>query len=286
MPPSSPWGDLAAVAEGLKNRTTAPRDVGLTMIIDVGLGLAESADLIESAGAFIDHWKLSFGTSVFFPEAVLRRKLDLIADAGILTCPGGTLFEAAILHQKCRTYMLRCAELGFRAVEISTGTIRLPAARRKKVVECALEADLIPIAEVGRKDPEESPTAEQLADEALQYLDWGARWVIIEGRESGKGVGVFGAAGEVHLQDVETIAYKLDDRVDRLLWEAPLKSQQSALIRRFGNNVNLGNIDPRRVLALEALRAGLRYETLRPLADALQQTGRWKPERPEPADDR
>lgn len=281
----SPWGDLTVVADGLRHRTEPPREVGLTMIIDVGLGYAQTLDLIESAGVYIDHWKLSFGTSVFFPRDVLRRKLDAIADRGILACPGGTLFEAAILQQKCRTYMHQARDLGFRAVEISTGTIRLPPFRKQRAVECALEAGLIPILEVGRKDPEEQPTADQLAEEALQGLEWGARWVVIEGRESGEGVGVFGKAGEVHHQDVETIAYKLGEQVNRLIWEAPLKAQQTALIRRFGNNVNLGNIEPERVLALEALRAGLRYETLRPLADALQQTGQWQPERTEPGDE-
>lgn len=281
----SPWGDLTVVADGLRHRTEPPRDVGLTMIIDVGLGLAETADLIETAGVYIDHWKLSFGTSVFFPRDVLRRKLDLIADHGLLACPGGTLFEAALLQQKCRTYMHRARDLGFHAVEISSGTIRLPPFRVQRAIECALESDLIPIVEVGRKDPEEQLTADQLAAEALQSLEWGAKWVVIEGRESGEGVGVYGKAGEVHHQDIETIAYKLAERVDRLIWEAPRKEQQTALIRRFGNNVNLGNIEPHRVLALEALRAGLRFETLRPLADALQQTGKWRPEATEPDHD-
>jgi phosphosulfolactate synthase len=51
--------------------------------------------------------------------------------------------------------------------------------------------------------------------------------------------------------------------LDRLLWEAPQKHQQQDLIRRFGPNVNLGNIPPGEILALEALRLGLRGDTLR-----------------------
>ena len=65
--------------------------------------------------------------------------------------------------------------------------------------------------------------------------------------------------------------------MNRLIWEAPLKSQQAALIARFGLNVGLGNIDPRQMLALEALRVGLRFESLKPIADAMHAAGQWDP---------
>jgi len=48
-----------------------------------------------------------------------------------------------------------------------------------------------------------------------------------------------------------------------ILWEAPLKAQQQELIALFGPNVNLGNVAPDEVIALEALRRGLRADTLR-----------------------
>ena len=49
-----------------------------------------------------------------------------------------------------------------------------------------------------------------------------------------------------------------------LIWEAPLKNQQQDLILRFGPNVNLGNIPPRRKFSpLEALRQGVRGDTLK-----------------------
>ena len=48
-----------------------------------------------------------------------------------------------------------------------------------------------------------------------------------------------------------------------IVWEAPLKEQQQELILRFGPDVNLGNIPPQEILSLEALRVGLRGDTLR-----------------------
>jgi len=261
-----------------------PRDTGVTMVIDTGLGIHETSDLLEMAGEYVDYWKLSFGTSVFIPRKVLEKKLRMIEERGSETMPGGTLFEAAIVQQHCRVYMARAAELGFTCVEISDGTIPLPPFRRRRVIDCARDAGLTPITEVGKKDPKAQPSPAQLADEALRDLEWGAERVIVEGRESGKGVGVFDSEGNVASEAVEVIARAMGSKVDRLIWEAPLKLQQAELIRRFGLNVGLGNIDPRQLLALEALRVGLRFESLKPIADAMQKSGHWSPEAVEEPD--
>jgi phosphosulfolactate synthase len=283
-----PWGGITVVDELRRDRSRQPRSTGLTMIIDCGLGLRETADVLELSGGYIDLWKLSFGTSVFVPREVLAKKLALINARDILTCPGGTLFEAAIVQQHCHDYMRRAVALGFTAVEISDGTIPLPPFRRQRTIDCALEAGLVPITEVGKKDPAAQPPPRRLAELALQDLEWGAEHVIVEGRESGCCVGVYDKDGNISMEAVEIIAGTMGASVGRLIWEAPLKNQQSALIHRFGQNVGLGNIDPRQVLALEALRAGLRFETLKPLAESLLRAGRWEPERVEapPADAR
>ncbi len=277
----SHWGDLAVIAKLSRERSASPRSLGLTMIIDTGLGVAATADILEIAGDYIDLWKLSFGTSVFVQREVLARKLALINARKILTCPGGTLFEAAILQHHCRVYMARAIEAGFTAVEISDGTIELPAFRRQRVIDCAINAGLVPITEVGKKDPEAQPPLDELAEAALQDLEWGARWVIVEGRECGKSVGVYDDQGKIAADSLDTFARIMGDQVERLIWEAPLKNQQTALIERFGVNVGLGNIEPNSVLALEALRLGLRFETLKPIAEALAQSRQWIPDQVE-----
>ncbi|MAG15162.1 MAG: hypothetical protein CL874_04710 [Dehalococcoidales bacterium] len=58
-----------------------------------------------------------------------------------------------------------------------------------------------------------------------------------------------------------TIA-RVDD-INDLIWEAALKNQQSFLIQKFGPNVNIGNVPPEDIMALEALRCGLRRDTLK-----------------------
>jgi len=258
------------------------RRKGITMVIDTGLGLAATADLLETSGPYIDHWKFGFGTSALIPAALLERKLELLAEHGILAYPGGTLLEAAIVQHHCRVYMDRARELGFRAVEISDGTIPLPAQRRRNVIACAAGAGLLPITEVGKKDPHAQPSAAELAELALQDIEWGAAWVIVEARESGKGIGIFDECGEVRHQMLEEIASRMGEKVHRLVWEAPLKSQQAALITRFGPGASLGNVAVDTVLALQALRIGLRFETLQPIAEDRRRQDQWQPDRTEP----
>jgi len=259
------WYEMGVPAEVIESRSERDRDVGLTMVIDSGLGLAATREVLAVAGRWIDHWKLSFGTSALMPEETLMEKLALIRSAGLVVFPGGTLFESAVLNGHGEGYFEKAVRLGFTAVEISEGTLDLPASRRLSSIQAATGAGLIVISEVGKKDPLGQPTPRQLAEQALVDLDGGARWVVVEGRESGRSVGVFSNTGGVNMEAVETIALHVGDALDRLVWEAPIKRQQVTFIQRFGPNVSLGNIDPTRVLALEALRAGLRFETLQPL---------------------
>ncbi len=269
----------AHVVDGLlSGRTQPPRKNGITMVIDKGHGPAATADMLEMCGDVIDHWKCTFGTSAFVPADVLRHKLLLLTAHGILTYPGGTLLEVAIVQGSCRVFMQHAHKLGFSAVEISDGTIPLPPHRRRNVIRCALDHGLIAITEVGKKDPARQPSAVELAEQALQDLDWGAVYVTVESRESGKGIGIYDEHGAVRAEALAAICERMGAQAERLIWEAPLKNQQAYLIQQFGPNVNLGNIPSGEVLALEALRTGLRFETFSRIAEELERQGKWNPE--------
>jgi phosphosulfolactate synthase len=275
----SPWQGVWSLDAIVNRRIRRPRTTGVTMVIDTGLGVSSLRDLLDLAGEHIDHWKFGFGTSALMPLSVLEEKLDLLDQRHILTYPGGTLLEAAVVQEHCRVFMTRAAELGFGAVEISEGTIDLPGDRRRRMIDCARNAGLIPITEVGRKDPTRQPSAEELAEQALQDLAWGASWVIVEGRECGRGIGIYDEAGEIRATYLDEITKLVGDAARRLIWEAPLRSQQAYLVCRFGANVSLGNIPPQECLALEALRCGLRFETFVAVANQSLDAGRWDPAR-------
>ena len=270
------WHDI--ISPMLEQRDSKPRKCGINMILDTGLGMRMTEDILEISGHLVDHWKMGFGTSVFVSADLIKKKNKLLAEHGIMTYPGGTLLEVALLEHHCRVFMHSARELGFQAVEVSDGTIPLPAHRRERIIQCAKSAGLKAVTEVGKKDPENQPTASELGAQALQDFEWGADWVIVEGRESGISVGIYDEHGNVQasaVDEIQTITHKY---AERLIWEAPLKKQQSYLIEAMGANVSLGNVKPEQVLAVEALRAGLRYETLHSVSDRLIRRGSWNPD--------
>ena len=89
-------------------------------------------------------------------------------------------------------------------------------------------------------------------------LEAGAWKVVTEARETGT-AGIYRADGEVRMGLIDEIAHAVD--FHRLLFEAPRKDQQVWFLRRFGPEVNLGNIAPgRRAVAGDAApRAALRH---------------------------
>ncbi len=276
----------AIVGNLIRDRIQKPRTSGVTMVIDIGLGLGQLRDILEMADHCVDHWKLGFGTSVFLTKQMLQYKLALLAEHGVLTFPGGTLLEVALLEHHCRDYMKHAKTLGFSGVEISDGTIPMPVFRRRNIIHCAADAGLIPITEVGKKDPSQQPTAAQIAEQALDDLQHGAHWVVMEGRESGRSVGIYDAQGKINDETVAEITHIMGAAADKLIWEAPIKDQQAYLIQRFGTNVGLGNIPPDQILALEALRCRLRFDTLNTITEEMLRSGAWNPNQvePKPAD--
>jgi len=90
-------------------------------------------------------------------------------------------------------------------------------------------------------------------------LEAGAWKVIAEGRETGT-AGIFRPNGEVREGLIDEIVHDIDPA--RILFDAPRKDQQVWFVRRFGTEVNLGNVPAGEVLALETLRLGLRSDTM------------------------
>lgn len=273
----SAWKGVWSLYAIVSRRLRRPRTTGVTMVMDTGLGLSAMRDTLDLASQHIDQWKFGFGTTALMPRAALEAKLALLREHNILAYPGGTLLEAAVVQEHCRVFMKRAAELGFGAAEISEGTIDLPGERRRRMIDCARNAGLQPITEVGRKDPARQLSAEELAVQVLQDLDWGASWVIVEGRESGQGVGIYDRCGDIRSSFLDELTQRVGDVASRLIWEAPLRDQQSYLVCRFGANVSLGNIPPQECLALEALRCGLRFETFAAVAKHSRDAGVWDP---------
>ncbi|TDA68545.1 MAG: phosphosulfolactate synthase [Clostridia bacterium] len=254
------WGEVLDFP--LTGRKEKPRTEGLTMVIDKGLGLSQTAELLEVAGRFIDFIKLGFGTSALYSHDLLARKIELVTCSGADILPGGTFLEIAWLQGKLKEFLQQAREMGYTVIEVSDGTVTMPPQERSRAIQMALDGGFKVLTEIGKKHPQDRVATLKLQEQVWRDLEDGALKVIVEGRESGQGVVIYDDAGAIKVDELEALVRSLSDpRV--LIWEAPRKSQQLELIVRFGANVNLGNIQPPDVLALEALRRGLRSDTLR-----------------------
>ena len=87
----------------IPERTEKPRQHGLTMVMDKGLGLRETEDFISSSSPYVDIVKLGFGTSFITPN--LDKKINLYKEAGIPLYLGGTLLEAFIIRGEFKEYI-------------------------------------------------------------------------------------------------------------------------------------------------------------------------------------
>jgi phosphosulfolactate synthase len=244
------------------DRVRKPRESGWTMVIDKVLGLHVIDDLMQVAAPVIDVVKLTFGTSAFFGYDLLKEKVRTIVAHGVDCMPGGTLGEVALWQGAYDRYLERARALGFTAMEVSDGTIEMDAKTREEAITRAVKAGFRVLSEVGKKDPSDAQPMAVLADTVNADLDHGAFMVIMEAREAGKGVGIYDASGLPKEAEIDAFLAGVRDP-GRILWEAPLGPQQRYLVLRFGPDVSLGNVAPEDILALEALRCGLRGDTLK-----------------------
>ena len=232
------------------------RDYGLTMVMDKGLSLREAEDMISAADEFIDLVKLGFGTSLITKK--LKEKIKLYLSANIKPYLGGTLFEAFILRGMFDDYRRFVAELGLQTVEVSDGTMEMNFEDKCDYI-AVLSQDFTVLSEVGSKLEGREITNADWVYMMKNELESGAWKVIAEARESGN-IGIYNKNGSVNNALIDEI--KAEIKMEQILWEAPLKSQQAWFIKNFGTNVNLGNIATNEVIAMETLRLGLRGDTL------------------------
>ncbi|MEW6446630.1 MAG: phosphosulfolactate synthase [Bacillota bacterium] len=238
-----------------------PRKHGVTMVLDKGLGLAETQDLLEVASSYIDFLKLGFGTAALYSPSFLAKKVELVRSYGVGIYPGGTFLEIAMARGCLALCLRQFLDLGFTAVEVSDGSVSFDRKTRDYAVHLAREMGFTVLTEVGKKTPGICLNPAEMARQVAADLEAGARWVIIEGRENGRQTGLYDSRGRIKEGICSTFLAAIKDPAV-IIWEAPRKSQQVEFINRFGPDVNLGNIPPGEVLALEAMRQGLRGDTI------------------------
>lgn len=243
--------DLSFIPE----RTSKPRETGVTMMMDKGLSTRQAENFVNSGGEFTDLVKLGFGTSYLTKD--LQKKIDIYHEAGLKTYLGGTLFEAFYVRGMFDEYKKLLDKLKITTVEVSDGSIVMPHDTKCELIS-QLARDYTVLSEVGSKEEGILISPGKWISMMETELEAGSWKVIAEARESGN-VGIYRPNGTAHVALVNRILSKIP--VDKILWEAPKKAQQVWFIKLIGANVNLGNIGHDEVIPLETLRLGLRGDT-------------------------
>ncbi len=239
----------------LPERSSKPRESGLTMVMDKGLSMREAEDFLSNGSTYTDIIKLGFGTG--FVTQNLQDKINLYKSAGIPVYFGGTLFEAYVVRNQFEDYLRLLDKTGIDYAEVSDGSIEMHHDTKCEYIRKLAQRATV-LSEVGSKDAEKIIPPYEWIEQMESEISAGVWKVIAEARESGT-VGIFRGTGEVRSGLVAEIIRKIP--LEKIIWEAPLKSQQVWFIKLYGSNVNLGNIAPNELIALETLRLGLRGDS-------------------------
>lgn len=239
----------------MPERPAKPRNSGITMVMDKGLSIREAEDFMSVGSEYTDFVKLGFGTSLITPG--FEKKIAIYKKSGAIPYFGGTLFEAFIVRNMFREYIefLDKHEIDF--VEVSDGSFDIEHKKKLEYISRLSERGTV-ISEVGSKKKDVIFSPDEWVAMMKAELNAGSVKVIAEARESGT-TGIYNEDGSINNKIISAIAEQV--KLENVIWEAPLKSQQAWFIKHFGANVNLGNIAPNEIIPLESLRLGLRGDT-------------------------
>lgn len=246
----------------LKEREEKPRQKGITMVLDKGLGLETAESLMNISGDYVDYLKFGWGTSIVHEQDIIKDKVAMYKSHNITPYTGGTLFELAYMNDKLEEFFQEAHDLGFEAIEVSDGSTTISHDKKLECIESAKKDGFEVLSEVGKKDP--GLDKELSLDERIEYmqneLEAGSSLIIVEAREGGKNIGIYDKAGNAKEDEIDYILDNFDG--NKILWEAPNKDQQIFFILKLGNDVNLGNVSTDDITSLETLRRGLRGDTV------------------------
>lgn len=223
---------------------------------------------LEQSAHLISVLKISMACWIIADEAASRRKFAAARRLGVATTTGGGPFEVAVAQGRLDEYLDLVADMGATRFECGEGFTDMPLPA-KDVVERARARGLEVQFELGKKHDggftDETVTA--LLEQGKRWLAAGARQLVVEARESAQGVGLFDEHGDLNERFADRFADAFG--LETVIFEAPNKKSQFALLDHFGNRVHLCNVRIEELLRVEIYRRGLHSdafarENLRP----------------------
>lgn len=200
--------------------------------------------------------KISMACWMIADEAATRRKTAAARHYGVPTVTGGGPFEVAVAQRQLPAYLDLCADIGVNRIECGEGFTDMPLPPAQ-VVKMAHERGLEVQFELGKKHTGafNEDVVRALIDQGRQWLDAGALQLVVEARESARGVGLFDDDGNFNAAFADRFASAF--ALDIVLFEAPNKPSQFRLMDHFGPAVHLCNVRLEELLRVEIYRRGL-----------------------------
>lgn len=245
-------------------RQAKPRSAGLTMMIDWGLPLGLQEDCLDSQGLYVDEAKIAAGIARVMPANLLKNKIAAYSKHDIPCFPGGLFTELAIAQGNYEQFLDEAKKAGFGAIEVSDNLLKLSPTEKKQNIRLAVEKfDLKVMGEVGRKEGVLS--GDDLIADVEICFEAGATLVLLEAHE------LF--HGEIRQNVIESLVKRVP--LAKLMFELPVvvlpdvtrdfKHRICAwLVKQFGTEVNLANVEWDEVYITEIIRHGMAGDTSHP----------------------
>jgi len=239
-----------------------------TSPFDPGYDAVTLAGHLEQSHHLMSILKVSMACWMIADENVTRQKIALAKKYKVPTTTGGGPFEIAYVQGKLSQYLDLVADFGFTRIECGEGFTDISLSA-KGIVNLANDRGLEVQFELGKKHTGAftQEVVDALISQGRRWLEAGAVQLVVEARESAKGVGLFDDEGNLNVDFADRFANAFGHSV--IMFEAPNKPSQFALLDHFGRKVHLCNVRLEELLRVEIYRRGLHSdafskENLRP----------------------
>ena len=249
-----------------------PKLPPLTSPFDPGYDPATLESHLDQSAHLMSLLKISMACWMIANEGATRRKIAAATAHGVPTVTGGGPFEIAAAQGRLHEYLDLCADIGVTRIECAEGFTELHSDPRN-LVRMAKDRGLEVQFEIGKKHGGafREELVDQLISQGKEWMDAGAIQLVVEARESARGVGLFDDQGAFNAALADRFASTFG--LDAVMFEAPNKPSQFALLDHFGRGVHLCNIRLEEILRVEIYRRGLHSDAfckpnLRPTSPA------------------
>jgi len=239
-----------------------------TSPLDPGYDPVTFESHLEQSGHLISVMKISMACWQIANEVATRNKIEVARRLNVPTCTGGGPYEVASYFSRLPEYLDLVADIGITRIEAGEGFTDLRYTARDVISQSA-ERGLDVQFEVGKKHGGtfSADTIGELIDQGKEWMDAGAKQIVVEARESAQDVGLFSSEGQFDVEGASRFIEAFG--MDVVIFEAPNKASQFALLNHFGPGVHLCNVRLEELLRVEIYRRGLHsdafsHDNLRP----------------------